>query len=296
MDSVLVMGSDSAIGSHIVEELKGKFKVIGLAKKPRPDDTIPTYRYDLTSIDADSFPDLTADVCIMLSSITDIDKCEKEPLEAFQTNVVGLVRTIRFLRARDIRRLVFFSTGTVCSGSDLPMREDCTPAPPNIYSLTKYLAELVAKYHSTALEILVIRPFFVYGPRTRKNRLIFNLINDIASGKSVKIHKDSKPLVNPIFIGDAVRAISLILEKGLPDRFECLNLAGKDIVSIRELALLIGDILGKKVDFIQMGSEQTNRIADITKLQSLYNYQHKYTIRDGLYETVQWMLAESIIK
>lgn len=296
INSVLVMGSDSSIGSQLVEELKNSFRVIGLARRATTKTSVTTYQYDLATLDADSFPAITADACIMFSSITDIGVCEEKPLDALEVNVVGMMKAIRFLKALNIRQFIYFSTGTVCSGTDLPMREDCIPEPPNLYSLTKSLAEQIAKYYSTNLQTLVIRPFFVYGPGTRKERLIFNLINEIAAGKNIKLHKDFKPLVNPIFIGDAVKVVRLILEKGLPSNFQCLNLAGKDVVSIKDLALIISDALGRGVNFVQMDSERTNTTADITKLQELYKYEFRYPIRAGIEETVRWMTAQGLIQ
>jgi nucleoside-diphosphate-sugar epimerase len=313
------MGSDSSIGRQIAEELKNDFKVIGMARKPPENAPIPTYQYELRSLDADSLPKITADFCIMLSSITDMDVCEDRPIEAFDTNVAGVMRAIRFLKAHNIRQLIYFSTGIVCSGIDTPMNEDCIPHPPNIYALTKHLAEQTLKHHHEDLQTLAIRPFFIYGPETRKNRLFFNLISDIVAGRGVRLHKDSKPYINPIYIGDAVKIIRAVLEKGLPGNFECLNLAGNEVASIKELALMIGEVLNRKAEFVQMDSAHHeiiaeisktrsyydyefrftknpyNIIADISKLRSFYDYEFRYTLKYGIEETVRWMRARGMI-
>ena len=176
---VLIVGSDSAIGTEIVNHFKDKYNLIGLSRK-KINNSITNHVFDLDKTDISGLPDISADIGIVFSSITDIDVCEKFPKKAFKTNVEGTKKILDVLKINKIKRLIYFSTGTVVSGYDTPMNEDMTPSPPNVYSVTKHLAEKEIKNYSEFFDSIVIRPFFVYGPNTRHNRLVYNLITNIS--------------------------------------------------------------------------------------------------------------------
>ena len=207
---VLIVGSDSAIGTEIVNHFKDKYDLIGLSRK-KINNSITNHVFDLDKTDISGLPDISADICIVFSSITDIDVCEKFPKKAFKTNVEGTKKIFDALKINKIKRLIYFSTGTVVSGYDTPMNENMTPSPPNVYSVTKHLAEKEIKNYSEFFDSIVIRPFFVYGPNTRHNRLVYNLITNISKKNTINLNKNAKPKINPIYIDDVIQIIQLFM-------------------------------------------------------------------------------------
>ena len=278
---VLIVGSDSAIGTEIVNHFKDKYDLIGLSRK-KINNSITNHVFDLDKTDISGLPDISADICIVFSSITDIDVCEKFPKKAFKTNVEGTKKIFDALKINKIKRLIYFSTGTVVSGYNTPMNENMTPSPPNVYSVTKHLAEKEIKNYSEFFDSIVIRPFFVYGPNTRHNRLIYNLITNIAKKNTINLNIDAKPKINPIYIDDVIQIIQLLVENKNNISFDCINIAGNEVVSIKELAEKISKILKTSIIFKESENNSKNIIADITKLKEKYNYKFQFKLDEGL--------------
>ena len=186
------------------------------------------------------------------------------------------------LKINKIKRLIYFSTGTVVSGYDTPMNEDMTPSPPNVYSVTKHLAEKEIKNYSEFFDSIVIRPFFVYGPNTRHNRLVYNLITNISKKNTINLNKNAKPKINPIYIDDVIQIIQSLIENKNNISFDCINIAGNEVVSIKELAEKISKILKTSIVFKESENNSKNIIADITKLKEKYNYKFQFKLDEGL--------------
>ena len=251
--------------------------------------------FDLDKTDISGLPDISADICIVFSSITDIDVCEKFPKKAFKTNVEGTKKIFDALKINKIKRLIYFSTGTVVSGYNTPMNENMTPSPPNVYSVTKHLAEKEIKNYSEFFDSIVIRPFFVYGPNTRHNRLIYNLITNIAKKNTINLNIDAKPKINPIYIDDVIQIIQLLVENKNNISFDCINIAGNEVVSIKELAEKISKILKTSIIFKESENNSKNIIADITKLKEKYNYKFQFKLDEGLERMIFAMQNKNLI-
>jgi nucleoside-diphosphate-sugar epimerase len=291
---VLIVGSDSAIGTEIVNHFKDKYNLIGLSRK-KINNSITNHVFDLDKTDISGLPDISADIGIVFSSITDIDVCEKFPKKAFKTNVEGTKKILDVLKINKIKRLIYFSTGTVVSGYDTPMNEDMTPSPPNVYSVTKHLAEKEIKNYSEFFDSIVIRPFFVYGPNTRHNRLVYNLITNISKKNTINLNKNAKPKINPIYIDDVIQIIQLLVENKNNISFDCINIAGNEVVSIKELAEKISKILKTSIVFKESENNSKNIIADITKLKEKYNYKFQFKLDEGLEHMIASMQNKNLI-
>lgn len=97
------------------------------------------------------------------------------PLEEFRkVNVRGTLTLARQAAQVGVRRFVFISSIKVNgerSTPDRPFRESDEPAPEDAYGQSKLEAEqgLMALAHETGIEVVIIRPPLVYGPRVKGN-------------------------------------------------------------------------------------------------------------------------------
>lgn len=96
-----------------------------------------------------------------------------DPVAAFErANVDATVRLARTAIAGRVRRFVFISSiGVLGSRSDRPLTENDMPAPVEAYAASKLRAEQVLAEiaRPTTMEIVVLRPALVYGPRCPGN-------------------------------------------------------------------------------------------------------------------------------
>ena len=150
---------------------------------------------------------------------------------------------------RGATRFVYASSGAVYGYSNHVLDEDEAPRATDFYALTKLHAEALLATYAPFFATNILRPFFPYG-RGQRDRLIPQLAERIARGQAISLRANDKPRVNPIFVADAVDAVVAAAEGRSPN---VLNLAGPDVMSIRELANAIGAIIGVTPVFDELG-------------------------------------------
>ncbi|MEB0122553.1 SDR family oxidoreductase [Pseudomonas sp. CCI1.2] len=101
----------------------------------------------------------------------------KDPLVEFRkVNVEGTLNLARQAAAAGVKRFIFISSIKVNGESTLPGKPFSAhdaPAPKDAYGVSKLEAEkgLYRLAASTGMEVVIIRPVLVYGPRVRANFL-----------------------------------------------------------------------------------------------------------------------------
>jgi nucleoside-diphosphate-sugar epimerase len=260
---ILITGMSSALGMAIAGSFTGH-EVTGLDRKNHGH--YPTILCDLR----DGVPKLPRfDICLHLAFVTDPRICRESREEAYRVNVLG---TKSLLPCAN--RFVFVSTGYVYGFRDEVLHEDLLPEPSDDYAAMKLKAEEVVHEYENSV---VLRYFFPYGPATKPNSLVNRLIRTIASGQAVNYHAQGKPRTNPIYIDDmveATRRFCLGTWRGL------YNVAGLEVVSIAELAEMIGTALGKRPAFHRSGQVVKDMVGGTVK--SLEIFRPVFDLRTGL--------------
>jgi dihydroflavonol-4-reductase len=120
--------------------------------------------------------------------------------------------------------------------------EDHALSPRSSYDESKLEGERCAlQMAREGLNILIIRPGWVYGPGDRRT---FKLIKAIDQKKFVLVTK-GKTWQTPIYIEDLIKGILLCAEKGKSG--EIYNLSGGEVLSVREIVETIAAAAGKKI-------------------------------------------------
>jgi UDP-glucose 4-epimerase len=268
---ILITGINSALGIALAESLT-QHEVVGLAKTRHP--KYPTVLCNLGS----PLPSLPAvDVCVHLASITDPGYCREHYEEAYEVNVAA---TMRLLKAAP--RLVYVSTGSVYGFRDCVLKETMTPKPEDAYAILKRLAEEKVRESPNSA---VLRYFFPYGPGTKAGTLVNRLIAHICNGKEVDLNVDGGPRINPMYVADTVALTRMFCLENMTGVF---NVAGNEVVSVRELAEMIGRAVGKRVKFRPTGRTIKDMVADTTKCDKLL--RPTVNLDNGIRATVEFSL------
>jgi UDP-glucose 4-epimerase len=134
------------------------------------------------------------------------------------------------------------------------------------YYSTKYAAEIMANAYRDCLTIVTLRYFFIYGTDQRSSMLVPRLIHAICNDRPVTLVGTSGMRLNPINVRDAAAAAIAALAVNNCSTF---NVAGPDVVSMRELAQIIGDALGRTVVFKHVAVvERQDLMADISTVSA----------------------------
>jgi nucleoside-diphosphate-sugar epimerase len=166
------------------------------------------------------------------------------PAEFSAINAGGTRAVLEAARVNGVRRIVHFSSAGVLGhvkpgevadeGYPLDPRDD--------YDRSKLEGERAAlESAATGLDIVVIRPGWVYGPGDRRT---FKLVRAIARGRFLQAGK-GETLQTPIFIDDLVAGTILCAERGRGG--EIYNLAGGEVLTVRQIAETIAAVVGRRL-------------------------------------------------
>ncbi len=182
-------------------------------------------------------------------------------LEGFRAvNVGGTNAVLSAARKTGIRRVVHFSSAGVL-GHVRPeeVADERYPLDPrDHYDLTKLEGEQAALAAAGfGLDVVVIRPGWVYGPGDRRT---FKLIQAIARGRYIQAGK-GRTLQTPVFVDDLVSGTLLAAEKG--NAGEIYHLAGGEVLTVRQIAETIAAAAGKKLPRLHLPMGPTRVAAAI---------------------------------
>ena len=130
---------------------------------------------------------ITGDLVVNLAAVHRDDI--KDISEYQRTNVDGAENVARICTEKKIKKIVFTSTVAVYGFAKPGTGEDGVINPFNEYGRTKIDAEDKLRYwqQSDDNSLIVVRPTVIFGEGNRGN--VYNLLNQIASGKFVMIGK-----------------------------------------------------------------------------------------------------------
>ena len=174
------------------------------------------------------------------SDQTDLVKIKKSILDATY-NLINECKKYKFN--------IFINTGSSSEYGfkNKAMKESDILVPNSYYSVFKISSSLYCQYESlkSNIQIVTIRPFHVYGPYERSNRLIPSLIRNMLNDKKVKL-VSPKVSRDMIYISDVVNFyIMLANKKNL--KGEIFNLGSGKKTTIKVIYNLLKKITNYKV-------------------------------------------------
>jgi nucleoside-diphosphate-sugar epimerase len=250
--NVLVTGAAGFVGSRLVSKLLGeRHKVFAVVRSV--DQVLPTgttaVPADLSELEVERLPS-NIDAVIALAQSRNYQDFPESAQEVFQVNACANLKLMDWARRNGVRKFVLASSGGVytrCERLHMAESDHLSTMEIDYYLSTKLMAELVlqsfARFFDTAV---ILRPFFVYGPGQPAHLLLARLISSVCAGRRVRLEGNDGPRINPVFVDDAAAAFdaALSLEGG-----HALNVAGPDILSIRQVCESIGRLVGRSPSF-----------------------------------------------
>ncbi len=178
-----------------------------------------------------------------------------------------------------IQRFLFASTGNVYMPSIEAMAEDHPLGPTEFYGASKAAAELLLGRYEQVFDVSILRMFAPYGPG-QNGRMVQSIASRVARKQGVSLYRGGQPSVNPIYIDDLVDMLAMDLQ--MPGS-RTVNLSGPQVLSVREIAEVAGDVLGVAPSFeVGHGGEERNFIADTALMRSTYKLKGMVDPSEGL--------------
>lgn len=309
---VLVTGSEGFIGSHLTEklvELGADVTALVQYNSFNNWGWIDTFDKNVR----DSLHIVTGDVreydnvkrfvkgqqvVFHLAALIAIPYSYLSPMAYVRTNVEGTTNILEACREYGIEKIVHTSTSeTYGTALYVPIDEKHPMQGQSPYSASKIGADKMAEsfYRSFNVPVVTIRPFNTYGPRQSARAVIPTIIMQILDGKKEIKLGSLTPTRDFNYVKDTAEAFIKIAESDKTVG-EVINAGSNHEISIGDLAQKIINLIGKDVkiicdeDRLRPKNSEVNRLwAENTKIKTLTEWKPKYSLDEGLKETISWI-------
>jgi nucleoside-diphosphate-sugar epimerase len=207
---------------------------------------------------------------------------EKAPI-LYRVNTVSTLELLDFARRTGAARFLYASSASVYGFGERPFAEDDQVSAHDLYAATKLHSEQLVAAYGGFVQAAVFRLVAPYGPGQR-GRMIPRVIGHVRDGRPVTLNDGGRPRMNPIYVTDAVRAVVAALDL---DTSAVVNVAGDQVVGIREIATLAGEALGRGPVFEDGGPAGGDLVADTTRFHELFGLGPLVTPADGIRRMVE---------
>ncbi|VVB82607.1 GDP-L-fucose synthase [uncultured archaeon] len=207
-------------------------------------------------------------------------KCEENKEKAFEVNVNGTKNLIDAIDSPNLEKLIYLSTSYVY-GNMANASETDSVSENDLYNKTKILGEIVTEYHKKQNPRAIVRMSNVYGPE-QKFGIIPLFIKKIKNGEEVLISDSTRDF---IYIDDAIDGILSIAKYGKG----IYNVGSGQETTIEKVVNILGEEIGETPVVRKEDNDEMKRnYLSIKKIKKL-GWKPKYSLEEGLKETVRWM-------
>lgn len=164
----------------------------------------------------------------------------------------------------------------------------------SVYDEAKRFAEaLTMAYHRFhGIDTRIARIFNTYGPRMHLDdgRVVPNFIQQALRGEPLTVYGDGQQTRSFCYVEDLIEGIVRLL---LSDEHLPVNLGNPVELTILEFAEKINQIVGNKAGIVfvpgdRLDSDPQRRRPDITRARIILGWEPKFSLDDGLLETIAY--------
>lgn len=307
--TVLVTGAAGFIGSHLTERL------VSLGTRPRAlvhynsagswgwldkspvKDEIEVFQGDVRDPDSLQTAFAGVDIVFHLAALIAIPYSYQAPLSYVRTNVEGTLNVLQASLSRGVERVVHTSTSEVYgTAQTVPINEAHPLKGQSPYSASKIGADKIAEAFNLAFDLPVttVRPFNTFGPRQSARAVIPTIITQALNDETISLG-NLEPTRDLNYVADTIEGFIKAAQS--PKAIgEVINLGTGREISIRDLAQKILKLLNKNLPVVSKDerlrpekSEVDRLCADASRADSLLGWSSKYSLDEGLAETIRWI-------
>jgi len=308
---VLVTGAGGFIGSHLVDDLlsKGANVTAFVHYNARNDWGMLEGRYNdktpnLNIIAGDITDSLFVKKAISekeyvfhLAALIGIPYSYTAPESYINTNVKGTLNIMQACLESGVNRVVHTSTSEVYGTAQYtPINEKHPLQGQSPYSASKIGADKIAEsyYYSFDVPVTIIRPFNTFGPRQSTRAVIPTIITQALTSGKIRLGSLT-PVRDLTYVSDTVQGFIKMAESKKTVG-KTINTGSGRGITIGDLAEIIIQQINPKVSIVcekvrvrPEKSEVLQLLCNNRLAWELAGWQPKYTLEEGLMQTIEWM-------
>ncbi len=240
------------------------------------------------------------DTVFHLGAQTIIGTAIRNPLATFEANIRGTYNLLEACRIHQslIERIVIASSDKAYGKSEvLPYTEDMPMQGKHPYDVSKSCTDLIAMTYADSynLPITIARCGNIYGGGDLNfSRIVPDTIKNLLNNQNPVLRSNGKFTRDYIYVKDVVDAYILLAEKTIQNEIkgQAFNFSPESKISVIEITRKIMDIMNKTelepVILDKAKNEIQDQYLDAAKAKRLLNWKPKYSLEEGLRETIQW--------
>ena len=232
-----------------------------------------------------------------------------DPLKYYEQNVSNTINLLRVMAKHNCKKLVFSSSASIYSSSDVPATESSPISPSSPYGETKHVVENMLKsLHSADSEwaILCLRYFNPIGAhssghlsdKTTGPNVIPSFIRSVKKGKPLLVLGNNYPTADGTAIRDYVdirdlasaHAKAIRLLEHSTDLYQCLNLGTDKGSSVLEIIRSLESSLRRTIAYTMLPRRPGDNaivIADSSRAKELLEWEPKYCLQESLESAIK---------
>ena len=287
MKKAILFGANGYLGRHIAYFLtKHEIEFIPTGSASKSIDNYSNYQQiDITNKSELVQLDFNVDYVFAFAGLTGTGNSEEEIKQFTKVNELGLANIIDFCREK-VGRIIFPSTRLVYKGiENMPLQEDAEKEAKTIYAKNKLLCERILE--ESGVDFTVFRICVPYGnliDKVYSYGTIGFFIGKASKGENITIYGDGSLKRTFTHVRDIAESIikSLVFEDSINETY---NIGSNDNLSLLEVASLVANKYGVKVEFVDwpdaaLKIESGDTIFNADKLNNTISYNHKESLEN----------------
>mgnify|MGYP003968776863 CR=1 FL=1 len=229
------------------------------------------------------------------AAVVGVKRTDENPIEVLN-DINGIQNILELCRKNNVDKALFASSSEVYGEPlEIPEVEDGVLNPHIPYAVVKLLGEkYFEEYYKTyGLKTCSLRFFNVYGSRQDSSDYGFvtgMFIQKVLNNEEPIIFGDGTQTRDFVYIKDNIRATIKAMETDKTNG-QAINIGNGKSITILDLANTIIRLTGKdnlKSTFKPSRLDIKHRCPEVTKMKELIGYTPKYSLDEGLKDTIEY--------
>jgi UDP-glucose 4-epimerase len=288
--NLLVTGGTGFVGRRVINRIKKDNKTVIITRKERENlKNIYYHTCDLREIGEKDKKDILKlldnkidAIIYMAASIPRMGE-KKETMNMAKENTLDPLVKFLDLFGEYVNKIIYTSTIDVVGIPENKYYDEYTNIKPiTSYGVAKYIGEEYLNYYCRSNNKIGInlRLSQVYGPNEPLIRVIPMIKNCLLKNKIFTIYGTGEEKRRYLYVDDAAKAVQLSLKSNQSGTY---NIAGKDIVSIKDVINIMEKVYGNKLRTKQNNDyEGFDNIPDIKFASKDLGFEPDYNFKRGV--------------
>ena len=299
--NIAVIGGSGFIGSHVVDKLleHGHEVTVFDIKKPHRND-VTHIHIDITDLRRTTVA-LTGnyEVIYQLAAVADVNDVYRNPVEAAEVNIMGVVNVLEAARRNNIGRVILASTTWIYelaeeAEEDSPFHIEKAS---HLYTSQKLASEFSCYSYQKMYgqNFTVLRYGIPYGPRARGGTVLAAFVTRAFAGEPLTVFGEGNQFRNFIYVEDLAEGnVAALKDVAINQTY---NLEGKRPVTVKEVAEIVQKLIGDvRIEYKEARpGDFPGRSVPYQKAKRELAWEPQVDFEEGARRYIEWY-RESILR